>query len=103
MTGMDIRIFEAGDGQEAIGIAESIRPDFVITDLNMPGMSGNELVARMHADPCLKATPVLVLSADRGPSRISALLGSGAVAYLTKPASPELLRRTLVAALEGRQ
>jgi len=102
MTGLEVSIYEAGNGSDAIAIASDIRPDFVITDLNMPGMSGSELVARMHADPGLRRVPVLVLSADRGRSRASELLDAGAVAYLTKPATPELLRHTLMTALGGR-
>ncbi len=102
MTGMDVHIYEAGNGREATVVAASIRPHLVITDLNMPEMSGSELVSWLHADPCLKDTPVLVLSADQGKSRPRELIGAGAVAYLTKPATPEVLRRSLVAAMAGR-
>src|SRR5436190_1315298 len=59
MTGLEATIHEAGDGREGIATALAIRPDLVITDLNMPEMSGAELVAAMHASPELKEIPVL--------------------------------------------
>jgi len=88
MTGMDITIHEAKNGREAIGIAFRVRPDLIITDLNMPEMSGE-----------LRGTPVLVLSADRSLNRPRELLHAGAIAYLTKPVTPEVLKRSLTAIL----
>lgn len=100
MTGLDMTIHEAEDGRDAMLQAAAIRPDLIITDLNMPQMSGEELVARVESD--LKGTPVLVLSADRSPSRLDELKQAGAAAYLTKPVTPESLRKELIAIMEAR-
>ena len=102
MAGMEISVYEAGDGREAARMALEILPDLVITDLNMPEMSGVELLAWLHSAPGLEHTPVLVLSADQGPKRSSELLAAGAVAYLTKPATPEALRRSVAGFVENR-
>jgi two-component system chemotaxis response regulator CheY len=96
MTGIGLRIHEAANGLEAMKTAVEILPDLIITDLNMPGMTGEELVARVAADPCLGRTPILVLSSDRSAARPGELLHAGAVAYLTKPVSPEALRHQLM-------
>ncbi|HWE49118.1 MAG TPA: response regulator [Bryobacteraceae bacterium] len=96
MTGIELRIHEAGNGREAIAEAVEVRPDLIITDLNMPEMTGEELVARVAADPALGGTPILVLSSDRSAARPGELLHAGAVAYLTKPVSPEALRHQLL-------
>ena len=99
MTGMDITIHEAKNGREAIGIAFRVKPDLIITDLNMPEMSGEELVEKVYEAPELRGTPVLVLSADRSLNRPRELLHAGAIAYLTKPVTPEVLKRSLTAIL----
>jgi two-component system, chemotaxis family, chemotaxis protein CheY len=96
MTGFEIQIHEAANGCEALEKAFGIRPDLIITDLNMPEMSGDELVARIAADPALGGTPVLVLSSDRSAARPGELMHVGAVAYMTKPVSPEALRDQLL-------
>lgn len=92
MTGIGADINEAGNGREAMDKAHRIRPDLIITDLNMPEMNGEELVARLTADPDLSRVPVLILSADRSAARFENLIHTGAVGYLTKPVSPEELR-----------
>ncbi len=96
MTGMECSIEEAGNGVEAMRIAAEVRPDLIITDLNMPEMSGDELVACVAKDPVLGRTPILVLSSDRSPCRPEQLIHAGAVAYMTKPVSPEALRVQLL-------
>lgn len=101
MTGIDVAIHEAENGKQAIERAVNIRPNVIITDLNMPEMSGEELVLHVRNSPDLKDTPVLVLSADRSALRPLELSKAGAVAYLTKPVSPETLRETLMNILEA--
>lgn len=101
MTGMDITVHEAENGLEAIGKAFAVKPDLIITDLNMPEMSGKELIQRIYAAKELRGTPILVLSADRSADRPEELLRAGAVAYLTKPVTPEELKRSVTAILEA--
>ena len=101
MTGIDVVIHEAENGRDAIGKAFEVRPDLIVTDLNMPEMSGLELVAKVHGIPELCRTPMLVLTADRSAGRAEEALGAGAVDYLTKPVTPEVLRRHLLLILEA--
>ena len=88
MIGLEITVYEAENGRDAIGQALRIQPDIIITDLNMPEMSGEELVRRVHANRQLRGTRVLVLSADRSAGRSDELMEAGATAYLTKPVTP---------------
>ena len=84
----------ARDGQEGLQEALALCPDLVITDIMMPGMSGDQLVhaMRMHAE--LDATPVLLLTAKADDALRVDLLRNGAQDYLTKPFLPqELLAR----------
>lgn len=56
------RVVTAGDGTEALEIARDERPDVIVTDLAMPGMSGDELCRRIKADADLARTPVIVVT-----------------------------------------
>jgi two-component system chemotaxis response regulator CheY len=103
MTGIDLAIDEAENGAVAMEKAFSLRPDVIITDLNMPGMSGEELVMRVSAARELSGTQVLVLSADRSLAREEDMRRAGAAAYLTKPVTPERLKQSLIAVMEGRK
>lgn len=103
MTGLEATIYEAENGRQGMEKALDIVPDLVITDLNMPEMSGTELIEQMHASTQLRRIPVLVLTADRSPARPAEVLGCGASSYLTKPVTPQALRRELLSLLEALQ
>ena len=76
-------------GGEAMERALEVRPDPTITDLSMPEMSGDELVARVTADPAHGGTPVLVSSSDRSAARPDELMHAGAVGYMTRLSRPK--------------
>jgi two-component system chemotaxis response regulator CheY len=96
MTGLQLSVHEAENGVDAISKAFEIRPDLIITDLNMPEMKGDTLTETICRTPELKGTPIIVLSADRSLDRPAELLLAGAAAYITKPISPESLRECLL-------
>ena len=97
MTGIDdLRIHEAGNGREAMAEVRRSKPDLIITDLNMPEMNGEELIACVAHDPDLRDIPILVLTADREEGKPERLIHEGAVGYLTKPITPEDLRGRLL-------
>jgi len=92
----------AKDGAEGLLRAEALQPDLIVSDLMMPGSSGEQLLAalRQRTGP-LATTPVLLLSARADDGQRARLLAEGAQDYLVKPFAPaELLARVrnLVAA-----
>jgi two-component system chemotaxis response regulator CheY len=90
MTQLEInQIFEAGNGREALECLHGNWIDLVLTDLNMPEMSGIELVNSMAADGLLKDIPVIVISTDGSAARIDELKGKGVREYIRKPFTPE--------------
>ncbi len=86
---------EAADGEEALALLAEHWVDIVLTDLNMPRMSGEQLVRRLEQDELLRSIPVVIVSTDRTDSRVRQMLALGARGYVTKPFLPETLRREL--------
>jgi len=90
MTGLDVADFlEAGNGYEALKILDESSVDLVLADLNMPEMSGAEMIHRMKADEATKSIPVVVVSTESKTSRLKELLAKGVNDYLHKPFTPE--------------
>lgn len=80
-------IVEAEDGAKALAILESQKVDFVITDWNMPQMSGLDLLKAIRASDKddLKATPVLMVTAEALQDNIIAAAKAGVNNYIIKP------------------
>jgi two-component system, chemotaxis family, chemotaxis protein CheY len=101
LSGLDVeRIFEAGDGQEAIQLLDCERVDVILTDINMPGMDGEEFIRRFSMSGKAKTTPIIVVSTDATVARRERLLEQGASGYLIKPFAPEMLQREIERVLE---
>lgn len=69
--------------------------DFVMLDLNLPDINGEEVLLRLKADPRTADIPVLVVSADATSGRIQRLRDSGAYDYITKPIDVDHLLRVI--------
>ena len=101
MSGFDVgTCLEAGDGEEALEVLNRSWVDIVLTDINMPRMTGEELVRNMHQDEMMKEIPVVVVSTDSTEIRIKTMINLGAKGYVTKPFHPEQLRFELERVLE---
>jgi DNA-binding response OmpR family regulator len=72
-------------GEVGVALARQHRPHLVLLDLNLPDINGEEVLARLKADPATRELPVVVISADATPRQIERLHASGATDYLTKP------------------
>ncbi len=86
---------EAADGLEALRLAERVRPDVLLLDMEMPGLTGPEVAQRLHAAG--KGPRVLAVSAYDDADYIAELLASGAAGYLTKEEALD----TIVEAVRG--
>jgi two-component system, response regulator PdtaR len=75
---------EAGDGQEAVELAESLRPDLVIMDVKMPRRDGIDAAAEIASK---RIAPILVLTAFSQRELVERARDAGAMAYLVKPFS----------------
>jgi signal transduction histidine kinase len=92
----DFAVATARDGEEGLRKALALRPDVIVTDIMMPRMSGDRMVAALRAQGPLDDPPVLVLSAKADDALRVKLLRSGAQDYLVKPFVAEELRARAV-------
>ncbi len=86
---------EAADGAEALGILREKWIDIVLTDYNMPGMNGLELVNQMKGDELLRSIPVVVITTEGSKVRIDEFREKGVAGYIKKPFTPEEIRAKL--------
>lgn len=75
------------DGREAVERARLFRPDLVIMDIQMPHVSGLELIEAMKADAHLSAIPIMAVTAYAGKGDEDRIRDAGAEAYVSKPIS----------------
>jgi two-component system phosphate regulon response regulator PhoB len=81
-------VVRASDGDEAMELAQVMRPDVAVLDVMMPGLNGYELVTRMRETHETAGIPVLLLTARAGQLDVVQGYRSGADEYMKKPFSP---------------
>ena len=79
-----------GDGMSALTLARELLPDLVITDLQMPGLSGLDLIRRLRADRL--SLPTILITGEGSEGVAIEALRAGAADYLTKPFDPKELQ-----------
>ena len=87
-----VKLRVASDGVEALDFlrkrgkyADAPRPDLILLDLNLPRVTGPEVLSEIKSDPDLKRIPVLVMTTSREPRDIQKAYGLNANCYITKP------------------
>jgi len=86
------RLLFAKDGARALDLARQERPDLILLDVMMPGMSGYEVCAALKANSSTAATPVIFVTALTDTDDELEGFEAGAVDYITKPVSPPIVR-----------
>ncbi len=97
---MGYRVYEAEDGTEGLASAQSLRPDLIVSDFRMPGMSGAELLQALRDLPETEKTPFIMISGyiDHLPDSTTAQPD----VLLTKPVTFERLATAIYSALSRR-
>ena len=78
-------IIEAEDGVSALKVLKSQKVDFIVSDWNMPNMTGIELLKEVRKDPALKHLPLLMVTAEAKKENIIEAAQAGASGYIVKP------------------
>lgn len=80
-------VVPVADGQNVVPTAHKFKPQLVIMDIQLPNVSGLDLIAEFKRDPALAAIPVLAVTAYAGKGDEERIRGAGAIDYLAKPVS----------------
>lgn len=84
-------VLQASNGEEAVQMALSEKPDLVLLDVRMPYMNGYDACIKMKSEESLKDLPVVFLSAKGQETEVQTGLQAGAAEYILKPFSPDQL------------
>ena len=88
-------LYEASNGLEGLQIMKDNWVDLCFADINMPVMSGIEMIEKMQEDQELAKLPVVIVSTEGSKTRIEELFRKGVRAYLRKPITPEIIRNVV--------
>lgn len=94
-------ITEAADGSEAITLLDQQTFDLVVTDYNMPEVTGVELTEHIRQSDSYSHLPVMMVTSEANDTHLSHVAQSGVNAIADKPFEPELVKRLLARLLEG--
>ncbi len=95
-------VTEADDGNTALPILQAGGIDFLVTDWNMPGMPGLDLLKAVRSDPKLAKLPVLMLTAEAKREQIIEAAQAGVNGYVIKPFTAVTLKEKIDKILEQR-
>jgi two-component system cell cycle response regulator DivK len=84
-------IIEASDGEQAVRLAESVRPEVILMDLNLPVLDGFSATEHIRANPELKETIIVAVTAHHDSDFRARALAAGCNAFVTKPIDFEWL------------
>lgn len=84
-------VLQATNGQEAVLLLDTCQPDLVLTDIQMPGGNGYELLAHIRSDARLQTLTVVALTAYSMPGDQERVMRAGFDGYLSKPIDPETI------------
>jgi two-component system chemotaxis response regulator CheY len=95
-------VTEADDGKTALPILKQGNIDFLVTDWNMPGMPGLELLKAVRSDPQLAKLPVLLVTAEAKREQIVEAAQAGVNGYVVKPFTAQTLKEKIEKILASR-
>jgi CheY-like chemotaxis protein len=90
-------VIEASDGEAALRVALTEKPDLIVTDIRMPHMSGLEMLEKLREDNWGAKVPVIILTGDDSNETINKALESGITSYFEKSSDPQVLMQQILA------
>jgi DNA-binding NarL/FixJ family response regulator len=94
-------IGEAGDGQGALELVRRYKPDVLLLDVNMPGMSGVDVVRTLRKMPEDEQCRILMLTISKSEQDLLGAIEAGADGYLLKNVEPDELRKSILLVQQG--
>jgi two-component system chemotaxis response regulator CheY len=100
-TGMAIgAIHEAGDGQEALGLLQQVKPGLILSDINMPKMDGLQFLAALKEKESWRDIPVVMITTEGGEAKVGEAVRLGAAGYVRKPFTADQIKEKLSGLLD---
>ncbi len=96
-------ILQATDGREGLKAAHENRVDVIVLDLRLPLINGWAALKEIKNEPVLADTPVVIVTASADPALKIQAIKMGAVDYLAKPVSAEVLKKAIAHAVKKRK
>jgi len=96
-------VIYADNGEQALSVIKRERPELIVLDLMLPGLSGFEVCKLVRKDPKTRNLPIVMLTAKSEENDMAAGLDIGADDYITKPFSPKILISRIKAALRRKE
>lgn len=90
------KVYEAGNGAEALGVITENKVDIILCDINMPVMDGLEFVKQLSGIENGKGVPVVMITTEGSESHVVQALSFGARGYIRKPFTPEQVKEHVV-------
>jgi two-component system chemotaxis response regulator CheY len=94
-------VLEAGDGWEALALAQQKMPDLVLCDINMPTMDGLEFVRALKSHAAATRVAVVMITTEGSEARMAEAEAAGATGYVRKPFTIEQIRSQVVPLVEA--
>lgn len=91
LSAVGYEVVQAKDGQEGLECLVDLRPDAIITDINMPRLDGFGFIEGVRRDVRNRGVPILVLTTEDEPHRKERARQAGATGWIVKPFHPEKL------------
>lgn len=101
LTHAGYRVLVAECGLDGIDIARQERPDLILTDINLPDLTGREITTKLRSDARFERTPIVALTAQALHEFRDLALAAGVTGYLTKPVDVEVLPERVAFYLQG--
>ena len=86
-----LHLHSATSGPEALEKAIAAKPDLILLDLHMPGMDGDEVCAKLKADPATEKIPIMIVTSERNPETLKRCINAGCDRIIYKPFTRESL------------
>jgi two-component system chemotaxis response regulator CheY len=102
-AGLDLcKVFEAGNGAEALSVLQGDKVDLILCDINMPVMDGLEFVKQLAGVENARGTPVVMITTEGSEAHVVQALSAGARGYIRKPFTPEQVKEQVIPVLGGK-
>ncbi|MFZ0774285.1 MAG: response regulator [Candidatus Sulfotelmatobacter sp.] len=102
-AGIEIaKVFEAGNGAEALAVLSETKVDIILCDINMPVMDGLEFVKQLSGVENARGVPVVMITTEGSEGHVVQALSAGARGYLRKPFTADQVKEHILPVLAGK-